>query len=54
MPSHKIKHMLTYKAPMEGMPLIGINESYAFQMCWICGSLNAEIKKTFSDARIAD
>jgi len=54
MPSHKIKHMLTYKAPMEGMPLIGINESYAFQMCWICGSLNAKIKKTFSDARIAD
>ena len=47
MPSHKIKHMLTYKVLWEGIPIIGINESYAFQLCWICGSLNAEIKKTF-------
>ncbi|MHA1859986.1 MAG: IS200/IS605 family accessory protein TnpB-related protein, partial [Candidatus Asgardarchaeia archaeon] len=28
MPSYKIKHMLTYKAPWEGIPCIGINESY--------------------------
>ena len=47
MPSHKIKHTLTYKALWEGIPIIGINEPYAFQLRWICGSLNAEIKKTF-------
>ena len=45
MPSHKIKHMLTYKALWEGIPCLGINESYTSQLCWRCGSLNTEIRK---------
>jgi len=45
MPSHKIKHMLNYKALWEGIPCIGVNESYTSQMCWRCGSLNTLIKK---------
>ena len=45
MPSHKIKHMLNYKALWEGIPCIGINESYTSQLCWRCGSLNTLIKK---------
>jgi len=45
MPSYKIKHMLTYKALWEGMPCLGINESYTSQLCWRCGSLNTEIRK---------
>jgi len=45
MPSHKIKHMLNYKALWEGIPCIGINESYTSQLCWRCGSSNTEIRK---------
>ena len=45
MPSHKIKHMLNYKALWEGIPIIGVNESYTSQLCWRCGSLNTEIRK---------
>ena len=45
MPSHKIKHMLTYKALWEGIPIIRINESYTSQLCWRCGSINTEIRK---------
>jgi len=45
MPSYKIKHMLTYKALWEGIPCLGINESYTSQLCWRCGSLNTEIRK---------
>jgi len=40
MPSRKIKHMLTYKALWEGIPIIGISGSYTSQLCWRCRSLN--------------
>jgi len=45
MSSHKIKHMLTYKALWEGIPCLGINESYTSQLCWRCGSINTMIRK---------
>lgn len=45
MPSHKAKHMSTYKALWEGIPAVPINEAYTPQLCWRCGSLNTLIKK---------
>ncbi|MGC9346398.1 MAG: RNA-guided endonuclease InsQ/TnpB family protein, partial [Candidatus Bathyarchaeales archaeon] len=45
MPSHKIKHMLTYKALWEEIPVVPLNEAYTSQLCWRCGSLNTETKK---------
>ncbi|MFB0544239.1 MAG: RNA-guided endonuclease InsQ/TnpB family protein, partial [Asgard group archaeon] len=45
MPSYKIKHMLTYKALWEEVPVIPLNEAYTSKLCWKCGSLNTEIRK---------
>ncbi len=45
MPSYKIRHMLTYKALWEEIPIIPVNEAYTTQICWRCKSLNTEIRK---------
>jgi len=45
MSSHKIKHMLTYKALWKEIPVIPVNETYTSQLCWRCGSLNTETGK---------
>ncbi len=45
MPSYKIKHMLTYKALWEEVPVIPLIEAYTSKMCWRCGNLNSEIRK---------
>ncbi len=47
MPSYVIKHMLTYKALWEEVPIIALNEAYTSKLCWKCGTLNTEIKKRF-------
>ena len=45
MSSHKTKHMLTYKALWEEIPVVSLNEAYTSQLCWRCKGLNTEIKK---------
>jgi len=45
MSSYKTKHMLTYKALWEEIPIIPLNEAYTSQLCWRCRSLNTEIRK---------
>ncbi|MFX1362514.1 MAG: RNA-guided endonuclease InsQ/TnpB family protein [Promethearchaeota archaeon] len=45
MPSHKAKHMLTYKALWGEIPVIPLNEACTSQLCWRCKSLNTEIEK---------
>ena len=45
MPSYKIKHMLTYKALWEEVPVIPVNEAYTSKHCWRCGTLSTEIRK---------
>ena len=45
MPSHKTRHMLTYKALWEEIPVVSLNEAYTSQLCWRCKSLNTEIRK---------